>query len=179
MAGLKFDPGIRVIGEYLSQINSILRVNRSSSSWILVPPVTQLFRSKWLHSFFQCRQVDPDIILSYLRHVNTYPYTNNEPCIFLQFILIVIEIGTMCILMIVISFCRSNNIDHNSSKMIIVRSIFFFLFKGLIWKYYLQFYALIFSRLTFFNKTCSLELILLLIFNLHLSIILLLISVND
>ena len=61
---LKFDPEFRVIGEYLSQIDSILRVKLTitlsiSSQYdsnifllfgipgkILVPPVTQLFRSK-------------------------------------------------------------------------------------------------------------------------------------
>ena len=85
---LKLDPRFRVVGEYWSQIDSILRVNLSNSllissqfdsyifqllgiirNWlsilsqfdsnilqllgntgrILVPPVTKLFRSKWLH----------------------------------------------------------------------------------------------------------------------------------
>ena len=65
LAELKFDPGFRVIGEYLSQIDSILRVNlnwlsiSSLFEWnilqllgipgrILVPPVDQIFRSKRL-----------------------------------------------------------------------------------------------------------------------------------
>ena len=65
LAELKFDPGFWVIIEYLSQIDSILRVKLTI--WhsnilqllgipvrILVPPVTQLFKSKWLHIFFQC-----------------------------------------------------------------------------------------------------------------------------
>ena len=42
---LKFDPGFRVIREYLSQLLGIL-------GGILFPPVTQLFRSKWLHFSF-------------------------------------------------------------------------------------------------------------------------------
>ena len=72
LAELKFDPGFRVIGEYSSQINSILRVNLTiwlsiSSQFdsnilqllgipgrILVPPGTRIFRSKWLHFSFQC-----------------------------------------------------------------------------------------------------------------------------
>ena len=72
LAELKFDPGFQVIEEYLRQIDSILGVELTI--WlsilrqfntnilqllgilgqILVPPVTQLFRSKWLHFFFQC-----------------------------------------------------------------------------------------------------------------------------
>ena len=57
---LKFDSGFKVIGEYLSQIDPILRVKCIDSSQfesnilqlhgilgrILVPSVTQLFRSK-------------------------------------------------------------------------------------------------------------------------------------
>ena len=69
---LKFDLGFRVIGEYLSQIDSILIESQFDSilfesqfdsninlqllgipDQILVPPVTQLFTSKWLHFFFQ------------------------------------------------------------------------------------------------------------------------------
>ena len=66
---LKFDTGFRVVGEYLSQSDLILRVKLTI--WlsilsqfdsntlqllgilgrILVPPVTQLTRSKWLHFF--------------------------------------------------------------------------------------------------------------------------------
>ena len=50
LADLKFDPGFRVIGEYLSQIDSQYPANLTqmfSNYWeILVPPVTQLFRSK-------------------------------------------------------------------------------------------------------------------------------------
>ena len=64
--GTEIRPGFRVIGEYLSQIESqffnwllissqfdsnILKLLRISGQ-ILVPPVTQLFRSKWLHFFF-------------------------------------------------------------------------------------------------------------------------------
>ena len=57
---LKFYPGFRVIGEYLSQIDSTYRVNLTQifSNYseyrgrILFPPVTQLFRSKWLHFSF-------------------------------------------------------------------------------------------------------------------------------
>ena len=60
--GTKIDTRFRVIEEYLSQIDSILRVKLTI--WlsiqllgipgrILVPPVTQLFRSKWLHFFFR------------------------------------------------------------------------------------------------------------------------------
>ena len=60
---LKFDPGFRVIGEYLSQIDSSQFFNWLSissqfdlnilqllgiPSRILLPPVTQFFRSKWL-----------------------------------------------------------------------------------------------------------------------------------
>ena len=56
MAELKFDTGFRVIEEYLSQINSILRIKLSicqlkyspitrNDGRILVQPVTQLFRS--------------------------------------------------------------------------------------------------------------------------------------
>ena len=67
LSELKFDPGFRVIGEYMSQIDSILRVNFEIESSqfdsnilqllgilgrILVPTVTQLFRLKWLHFFF-------------------------------------------------------------------------------------------------------------------------------
>ena len=33
LAELKFDPGFRVIGEYLSRIESILRVNLSLNIW--------------------------------------------------------------------------------------------------------------------------------------------------
>ena len=48
---LKFDPGFRVVGGYLSQTDSILRVKLTQifsnySGRILVPQVTQLFRSK-------------------------------------------------------------------------------------------------------------------------------------
>ena len=69
-AALKFNPGFREIGEYFNQIPSILTVNLNwlliSSQFdsnilqllgiqgrIIVPAVTQLFRSKWLHFFFQ------------------------------------------------------------------------------------------------------------------------------
>ena len=63
LAELKFDPGFRVIGEYLNQIDSILRVNFEIDPQLvpplffsvvefLVPPVTQPFRSRRL--FFQC-----------------------------------------------------------------------------------------------------------------------------
>ena len=54
LAELKLDPEFRVIGEYLSQINCILRINiLGIPDRILVRPVTQLFRSKWLNFFFQ------------------------------------------------------------------------------------------------------------------------------
>ena len=72
----QFDPGFRVIGEYLRQIDSQYWGKSTlniESNWIsilsqidsnilqlftipgriLVPPVTQLFRSKWLHFFFK------------------------------------------------------------------------------------------------------------------------------
>ena len=77
MVELKFDPGFLVIGEYLSWIDSILRVSFEIDSQyqvnltqirilqllgipdqILVPPVTQLFRLKWLHFFFQCEYMN-------------------------------------------------------------------------------------------------------------------------
>ena len=68
---LTFDPRFRVNGEYLSEIDSQYRViftRNIESNWlakssqfdsyilripglILVSPVTQLFRSKWLHFF--------------------------------------------------------------------------------------------------------------------------------
>ena len=77
MAELKFNPGFRVIGKYLNEIDSLLKVNLNwLSIWIdsrvkltqywesiywesaiidiESPPVTQFFRSKWLHFFIQC-----------------------------------------------------------------------------------------------------------------------------
>ena len=89
--GSKFDPIFRVIGEYLSQFDSILWVNSNwlsicsqfdsnifqlLTNWlslssqfdsniqqllgipgrIIVPPVTQIFRSKWLNFFFPWRR---------------------------------------------------------------------------------------------------------------------------
>ena len=65
---------LRGLGEYLSQIDSFLRVNFECDSnilqllaipdRILVPPVTHFFRSKWLHFFsvvrvLQCVNVIP------------------------------------------------------------------------------------------------------------------------
>ena len=50
LAEVKFDPGFRVIGEYLSQITRNPGSNFSSQ-------VTQLFRSKWLIFFFQWQLV--------------------------------------------------------------------------------------------------------------------------
>ena len=58
---IKFDSVFRVIGEYLSQIDSILRVNLTqiffnyskSQDEFQVSPLTKLFRSKWLNLFFQ------------------------------------------------------------------------------------------------------------------------------
>ena len=39
----------------LNQINlNILQLLHIILCWILVPPVTKLFRSNWLHFFFQC-----------------------------------------------------------------------------------------------------------------------------
>ena len=45
---LKFDPGLRVIREYLSQIDSTILQLLGIPGRILIPPVTRLFRSKWL-----------------------------------------------------------------------------------------------------------------------------------
>ena len=71
---IEFDTGFWVIGEYLSQFDSQYRVNLTLNiesifdsnilqligipDRILVPPVTQFFRSKWLNFFFQCTLVN-------------------------------------------------------------------------------------------------------------------------
>ena len=39
--------------------SNILQLLGMSAGQILVPPVTQLFRSKWLHFFFQCSYLPP------------------------------------------------------------------------------------------------------------------------
>ena len=41
---------------------------------ILVPPVTQLFRSKWLHFFFQwtCVEATSEITFCYIRHIKLW-----------------------------------------------------------------------------------------------------------
>ena len=51
MVELKFDPGFRVIGEYLSQIDLTLRVNLIQLNFLGQILVAQLFRSNfyWLH----------------------------------------------------------------------------------------------------------------------------------
>ena len=52
--GIKLYLGFRVIGEYLSQIDSIVSVKLSIWQFDgsnFIPPMTQLFRSKWLPLF--------------------------------------------------------------------------------------------------------------------------------
>ena len=97
LAGIKFDPGLRFIREYLSQIDSQYRVKltlNTESNWlsipsqfdsnilqllrILVPPVTQLFRSKWLHFFFQCILLFFVLVTQYVFCVSIYTGCNRN-----------------------------------------------------------------------------------------------------
>ena len=55
LAELKFEPGFRCNWRIIvSQIDSNILKLIGIPGRILVPPVTQLFRSKWLHFFFRC-----------------------------------------------------------------------------------------------------------------------------
>ena len=46
---LKFDPGFRVIGEYMSKIDSILRVNLTNWNSPGIPSIWRIFESGWLN----------------------------------------------------------------------------------------------------------------------------------